>query len=238
MKTSSGTLAKIVMAAMAVIVSFGCAKKEEEAPSLGSGGLTASQLAGTRYSSCTAITSDTTFGAALNSTSYMQGLTFNADGTYMLTTFWFTGATCQMGGSQILNYTQAGTFKTGGIMDSPSGATEVLMTAVTSHLTTYGGTAGASRTWATNFNNCAGGPGFSTSANDTKAVSGWHCFSINPDFSFPTFTTIGTVFYNAVTLDTSSSKTSITSFHQTSLIWDAGQMGSYPTTSNTTFTEP
>ncbi|MEK2644313.1 hypothetical protein [Bdellovibrio sp. BCCA] len=192
-----------------------------------------------RYSSCVAISSDSAFGAAFNPTSYMQGLTFNADGSYVLTTFWFTGANCQMGGAQILAYTQGGVFQTGGVMTSPAGATEVIMTVGTSLLTTYGGTAGDSQTWAGYFNGSPGSPGFSTSANDTKTVSGWQSSKVTaPDFALPAFPTIGDVLYNAVTLDTSAAKTSVTSFHQTSTIWNAGQAGSYPTTSNTTFTEP
>ncbi|WP_295901493.1 hypothetical protein [uncultured Bdellovibrio sp.] len=239
MKFGSSTFAKLVVTVMVASMAFGCAKKEEEEPSLGSGGLTAAQLAGTRYSSCVAVSSDATFGAAFNGTSYMQGLTFNADGSYALSTFWFTGANCQMGGSPILTYSQAGVFQVGEIMDTPAGATKVVMTVGVSQMTTYGGTAGASQTWAGYFNGAPGSPGFSTSANDTKTVSGWQALKVTaPDFSLPTFPTTGDVLYNAVTLDTSSTKTSVTSFRQTSTIWSAGQPSSYPTTSDITFTEP
>ncbi|ASD64798.1 hypothetical protein [Bdellovibrio bacteriovorus] len=232
MKFSNGTWNhKAVIAIALTSLFFGCAKKEEETPSTGE--VTVAQLEGTRWGSCTAV-SGSTYGSAVNGMSYMRGLTFQSDGTYAITTLFFTGTTCAFGGDNVFTMSQAGTFEIGEVQES--GATQIIYTTAGSVLTTFAGTSAGGTTWAGNFNDatCTGGPDLvvDTNATDTNTVTGLSCSDSSPDFAFPEFAPAGTVFYDLVTL--SGSTLTVGDLAQ---LWNIGQVSSYPTSATQQFIE-
>ncbi|AFY00337.1 hypothetical protein [Bdellovibrio bacteriovorus] len=238
---SNGTLNhKAVIAITLTALFFGCAKKEEETPSIGTGGLTAAEVAGNRWSSCTAVSSAATFGAAVNGLSYMRGMSLMADGTYGISTLFFTGASCAMGGDHLFTVSQAGTFQTGGLLDS--GATQIVYTAIGTVLTNYGGAGANETTWAGYFDTatCVGGSDLvvDTNATDTNEVTGLTCSKVsNPDFAFPEFAPLGTVFYDSIALTDSTPGSTVVTVGDMVQLWNLGQAGSYPSSATQTFSE-
>lgn len=197
--------------------------------------LTPSQVAGSHVATCQPI-SGGVYGNDVNGMSLYRSVTLNTDGTYHLSIFLFTGSVCQMGGTQIFNYTQWGVYALSLVTTSPANATQVMYTTTSNSLTVYGGS-GIGSTWAGYFNTyCPGGPtNFNTSGTSSRSESGITCSHLsNPSFSFPTFPADGSIFYDVILLNSTTNPT----FFNTSTpvsIFMMGQFASYPTNANYRF---
>jgi hypothetical protein len=197
--------------------------------------LTPDQMFGSHYAPCLIATGGA-YGTDVNGMSFLRSIHMNTNNTYSVTVMFFTGTVCHLGGTQIFNYTQNGSFTTGNVTTTPANATEVAFTVTNSSLTIYAGS-GVGSTWAGYFNSyCPGGPtNFSTVATSSRNEAGYTCMHVsNPAFVFPTFPTDGSTTYDVISLDSVSNPTNFITSSSINLFY-MGQSASYPTTQTMTY---
>lgn len=231
---------KISILSLIVTMIVSCAPKYGDAPDEGVDpkkvALTPAQVSGSHIATCQPI-SGGTYGNDVNGMSLYRSVTLNNDGTYHLSIFLFTGSVCQLGGTQIFNYTQWGVYALSLVTTSPANATQVIYTTTSNSLTVYGGS-GVGSTWAGYFNTyCPGGPtNFNTSGTSSRSQSGITCSHLsNPSFSFPTFPADGSVFYDVILLNPSETNPAFFNTSTPVSIFMMGQFASYPTNANYSF---
>lgn len=206
---------RLVLLAL-IILAVGCnADKEEDSVISGPGYLTSADLVGT-WSVCRDATgSGNDFP---NPSSYLNYLTFNANGSYSFTQFYYTGtATCQ-GGSSAFTYTQTGLINPVGLATTPSGATQIELTSDETLITFYNQTIKGHFTTA-----C---PTFTLNhtANSARNADTPPC-NVGSDVFFDEFTGDVNTTYNVFTLDTTSNPDVLSSGGH--FDWQPG-MGGYP----------
>lgn len=232
---SGGFLKKIILFSIFLISFSGCSKKDGLAPDVDTAinpvvtsPLNAAQIAGTHYALCAPV-SGGVYGTSVDGMSILKSISLNTNLTYSISIYLFTGTVCQAGGTPIFTYSQSGNYSIGSVAATPAGATEMMYTSTSSNLTVYAGS-GIGSTWAGYLNSyCPGGPTFSTSATSSGDEGGRTCMNVgSPSFSFPTFPSNGTVFYDTINLDSVSSPTILTTSTAINLFL-MGQYSSYPT---------
>ena len=225
-------LSVLFLLAVSCVPKYGDAPEDEEIPTKPA--LTPSQISGSHIAACMQV--GASYGTDVSGMSMYRVVTLNGDGTYHLSIFLFTGSVCQMGGTQVFNYTQWGHYTLGAVSSRPMNATQVIYTTTANSLTIYAASSIGS-TWAEYFNNhCPGGPtNFSTTGTSSRAESGVTCSSIsNPAFSFPTFPADGSVFYDVILLTPEENPTSF-SVGTPVNIFIMGQFSGFPDNANYNF---
>jgi hypothetical protein len=231
-----------IFLALGSIGSVGGCTSSSSSSSSRSGGsgtvaLTGTQIAGTHYAPCFAVTNNTSYGAGMDGTSFLKSITITSTGSYSVNTLIFSGTTCDGSPSnyEIAAYNQNGSYTLGSV--TSSGATEIKYTSNNSSLTVFGGvsggaaTASAGNAWVTDFNTeCSGSPNFTSGSESLDAsVGGTICNGAI--FELPEFPADGTQFYDLVKLNSTMSPSTFTT--STALnIWQMGQFSSYPTSAN------
>lgn len=219
-----------------IIVNLGCTRDSDvPVQALGTGGVTASQL-NNRYFICH-INATNEFGADLSGMSFFRSITLNPDNSYVLEVDLYSGTSCGTNATEIFSYMQRGTYLTGGILTSPNGATQVVLTTKQSTLSTFASSQIGSL-WANYLNlYCPGSSlGLSTTTTTTLQVPAVHCLhNSSPQFSLPTFTALGAVLYDSIILNLGTSPLTITSSPILS-IFEFGTGGRYPTSSTVIYT--